>query len=60
MGIAGDADVGAAVTLMVLCWPIGLLKRGHDIDIRGHDIDIKPGAPLTAYVDQAADVSAQP
>jgi hypothetical protein len=52
-GNTGDAKVGATVALTVLFGPIGLLKRGHDIDI-------KPGTPLTAYVDQAADVNVQP
>jgi hypothetical protein len=33
----------------VLFGPIGLLKRGHDIDIN-------PGTPITAFVDQATDV----
>lgn len=51
-GKTGDAKVGATVALTVLFGPIGLLKRGHDIDI-------KPGTPLTAFVDQAADVVAQ-
>jgi hypothetical protein len=37
----------------VLFGPIGLLKRGHDIDI-------KPGTPLTAFVDEASDVQATP
>jgi hypothetical protein len=52
-GKTGDAKVGATVALTILFGPIGLLKRGHDIDI-------KPGTPITAFVDQAADVVVQP
>jgi hypothetical protein len=52
-GKTGDAKVGATVALTVLFGPIGLLKRGHDIDI-------KPGTPITAFVDQDAEVVAQP
>ena len=52
-GKTGDAKVGATVALTILFGPIGLLKRGHDIDI-------KPGTPLTAFVDQAADIAAIP
>jgi hypothetical protein len=50
-GKQGDAKVGATVALTVLFGPLGLLKRGHDIDI-------KPGTPITAYVDQSTDVIA--
>jgi hypothetical protein len=52
-GKTGDAKVGATVALTVLFGPLGLLKRGHDIDI-------KPGTPITAFVDQATDVAIQP
>jgi len=52
-GKTGDAKVGTTVALVVLFGPIGLLKRGHDIEI-------KPGTPVTAYVDQATDVLTQP
>jgi hypothetical protein len=48
----GQSKVGTTVALTVLFGPVGLLKRGHDIDI-------KPGTPITAYVDQAADVTVQ-
>jgi len=50
-GKTGDAKVGATVALTILFGPIGLLKRGHDIDI-------KPGTPITAFVDQAQDIAA--
>lgn len=50
-GRTGDAKVGTTVALVVLFGPIGLLKRGHDIEI-------KPGTPITAYVDQSTDVLA--
>jgi hypothetical protein len=50
-GKTGDSKVGTTVALTVLFGPIGLLKRGHDIDI-------KPGTPITAFVDQATDVVA--
>ena len=48
-GKAGDAKVGATVALTVLFGPLGLLKRGHDVEI-------KPGTPIMAFVDQATDV----
>jgi hypothetical protein len=49
-GKTGDAKVGATVALTILFGPIGLLKRGHDIDI-------KPGTPITAFVDETAEVA---
>ena len=49
-GKTGDAKVGATVALTILFGPVGLLKRGHDIDI-------KSGTPITAFVDEAADVA---
>lgn len=52
-GKTGDAKVGATVALTVLFGPIGLLKRGKDIEI-------KPGTPITAFVDETAEVAAQP
>ena len=52
-GKTGDANVGATVALTVLFGPIGLLKRGHDIDS-------KPGTPITAFVDQDAELVVQP
>lgn len=50
-GKEGDSKIGATVALTVLFGPIGLLKRGHDIDI-------KKGAKLTAWVEQDTQVSA--
>ncbi len=52
-GKTGDAKVGATVALTVLFGPIGLLKRGKDIEI-------KPGTPITAFVDESAEVTPQP
>ncbi|MEZ5499151.1 MAG: hypothetical protein R3E77_06950 [Steroidobacteraceae bacterium] len=52
-GNEGDAKVGATVALTVLFGPLGLLKRGHDIDI-------KPGTPITAYVDQSVELPFSP
>ncbi len=49
MGKAGESKVGTTVALTILFGPVGLLKRGHDIDI-------KPGTPITAFVDQATDI----
>lgn len=48
----GQSKVGTTVALTVLFGPIGLLKRGHDIDI-------KPGTPIMAFVDQTTDVTVQ-
>jgi hypothetical protein len=52
-GKEGDAKVGATVALTVLFGPLGLLKRGHDIEI-------KSGTPIVAYIDQSADVAVTP
>ncbi len=43
-GKQGEGKVGATVALTVLFGPLGLLKRGKDIEI-------KPGTPITAFVD---------
>jgi hypothetical protein len=48
-GKTGESKVGTTVALTILFGPVGLLKRGHDIDI-------KPGTPITAFVDQATDI----
>lgn len=48
-GGEGKGAMGATIALTVLFGPLGLLKRGHDIEI-------KPGQTLTAYVDQDADI----
>lgn len=44
-GGEGKGAVGATVALTVLFGPLGLLKRGHDIEIT-------PGQTITAFVDQ--------
>lgn len=44
-GREGDAKVGATVALTVLFGPIGLLKRGKDVEIN-------PGTVIPAFVDQ--------
>lgn len=49
-GKEGESKVGATVALTVLFGPIGLLKRGHDIDI-------KKGAKLIAWVEQDTQVA---
>ncbi|MES2895900.1 MAG: hypothetical protein V4759_07715 [Pseudomonadota bacterium] len=46
----GKGAMGATIALTVLFGPLGLLKRGHDIEI-------KEGQTLTAYVDQDADLT---
>lgn len=50
-GKEGENSTGTAVALTVLFGPIGLIKHGHDIDV-------KKGAPLKAYV--ADDVNLPP
>lgn len=49
-GGEGKGAMGATIALTVLFGPLGLLKRGHDIEI-------KPGQTLTAYVDQDAEIT---
>lgn len=49
-GGEGKGAMGATVALTVLFGPLGLLKRGHDIEI-------KPGQTITAYVDQDAEIT---
>lgn len=46
----GNDKVGTAVTLTVLFGPLGLLKRGHDVDMN-------PGTVITAFVDQSTEVT---
>ncbi len=46
----GNDKVGTAVALTVLFGPLGLLKRGHEVEVN-------PGTIMTAYVDQTAEVS---
>lgn len=48
-GQEGKGAVGATIALTVLFGPLGLLKRGHDIEIQ-------PGQSITAYVDSDADI----
>jgi hypothetical protein len=45
----GKGAMGATVALTILFGPLGLLKRGHDIEI-------KPGQVITAYADEDANV----
>lgn len=52
-GKTGDAKVGATVALTALFGPIGLLKRGHDTEI-------KSGTPITAFVDETTEVVPAP
>ena len=49
-GGEGKGAMGATIALTVLFGPLGLLKRGHDIEI-------KPGQTLTAYVDEDATIA---
>lgn len=44
-GKEGDDKVGTTVVLTVLFGPLGLLKRGHNVEVNA-------GTVLTAYVDQ--------
>ncbi len=46
----GDDKVGATVALTVLFGPLGLLKRGHNIELN-------PGQIIPAYVDQSTQVT---
>lgn len=48
-GREGDSKVGATVALTVIFGPLGLLKRGKDVELN-------PGVVLTAQVDQTTDV----
>lgn len=49
-GQEGDDKVGATVALTVLFGPLGLLKRGKDIEL-------KPGLVIPAYIDQTVEVA---
>jgi len=46
----GADKVGTTVALTVLFGPLGLLKRGHNIELN-------PGLIITAYVDQSTQVT---
>jgi hypothetical protein len=48
-GGEGKGAMGATIALTVLFGPLGLLKRGHDIEI-------KEGQTITAFVDQDAEI----
>jgi len=48
-GREGDSKVGATVALTVLFGPLGLLKRGKNVEVN-------PGVVLTAQVDQTIEV----
>jgi hypothetical protein len=48
-GREGDSKVGATVALTVLFGPIGLLKRGKDVELN-------PGTIVAAQVDQATEL----
>lgn len=45
----GDSKMGTTVALTVLFGPLGLLKRGHDVEMN-------PGSMITAFVDQTTEV----
>ncbi len=49
-GSEGKGALGTTVALTLLFGPLGLLKRGHDIEI-------KSGQTITAYVDQDAEIA---
>ena len=46
----GKSSVGATVALTVLFGPIGLIKKGHDIEIQ-------PGQTMKAYIDGDATIA---
>lgn len=50
-GSQGQGAMGATVALSVLFGPLGLLKHGHDVEI-------KAGQTITAYVDADAEIEA--
>jgi hypothetical protein len=50
-GKQGEGKEGTAVVLTVLFGPIGLIKKGKNVEI-------KEGTPLTAYVDQDVELVA--
>lgn len=53
LGLPGRGGVreGGTLALTVLFGPVGLLKHGHDVEI-------KPGQTITAYVDEDTTVDA--
>ena len=52
-GKEGEGRIGSTVALTVLFGPLGLLKRGKDVEI-------KAGAPITAFVDQDVELAVTP
>lgn len=52
-GKEGEGRIGSTVVLTVLFGPLGLLKRGKDVEI-------KAGAPITAFVDQDVELAVTP
>jgi hypothetical protein len=52
-GKEGEGRIGSTVALTVLFGPLGLLKRGKDVEI-------KSGAPITAFVDQDVELAVAP
>ena len=50
-GQEGQGAMGATVALAVFFGPLGLLKHGHDVEM-------KAGQTLTAYVDADAELDA--
>ncbi len=50
-GQEGKGAVGATIALTVIFGPLGLLKRGHDIEIQ-------PGQSIVAYVDSPTTLTA--
>lgn len=52
-GKEGEGRIGSTVALTVLFGPLGLLKRGKDVEI-------KVGAPITAFVDQDVELPVTP
>lgn len=48
-GREGEGRVGATVALTVLFGPLGLLKRGKNIEVM-------PGTVITAYVDETTEI----
>lgn len=48
-GREGDSKVGATIALTVIFGPLGLLKRGKDVELN-------PGVVLTAQVDQSTTI----
>ena len=52
-GKEGEGRIGSTVALTVVFGPLGLLKRGKDVEIQA-------GAPITALVDQDVELAVTP